>query len=62
MRYSETTGNVTLKDCVLTATATWAIHFDGKAGGNVTLDGCKVTGWVAFAGTLEKVTLKGSTF
>ncbi len=62
MRYCETDGKVTLRNCVLTATGSWAIHFNGSTGGDVKVEGCEVNGWVAFAGALTKVTLTNSTF
>ena len=60
-RYCYTSGTVTFKDSTITG-ATYGIHFDGSEGGNVVIDNCVITGWTSFAGTVEKVTMTGTTF
>ncbi|MBR3870663.1 MAG: hypothetical protein IKJ17_04090 [Clostridia bacterium] len=62
MYQSYTSGKVTFKDSKFTATSSYAIHFDGSAGGEVVIDNCEVTGWVSFAASIGKVTMTGSDF
>lgn len=61
VRYGYTSGTVTFKDSVITGTL-YGIHFDGSAGGNIVIDNCVITGWTSFAGTIEKVAMKDTTF
>ena len=58
---SYTSGKVTFKNSTITG-STYGIHFDGSAGGEIVIDNCVITGWTSFAGTIEHVTIKGSTF
>ena len=60
-RYCYTAGTVTFKDSTITG-ATYGIHFDGNAGGNIVIDNCVITGWTSFAGTIKKVTIKDTEF
>jgi len=62
MYQSYTSGKVTFKDSKFTSTSSYAIHFDGSAGGEVVIDNCEVTGWVSFAASIGKVTMTGSDF
>ena len=58
---SYTSGTVTFKDSVIKG-ATYGIHFDGSAGGNIVIDNCVITGWTSFASTINKVTMTDTTF
>ena len=61
MRYCYAKGDVTIKNSTIAASY-FAYHFDGSAGGKLVIDNCNITGWVSYAGTIEKVTLQKSTF
>ncbi|MBE6571322.1 MAG: hypothetical protein E7656_03610 [Ruminococcaceae bacterium] len=56
-----TTGTVTFKNSVITG-ATYGIHFDGSAGGNIVIENCVITGWTSFASTINKVTISDTEF
>ncbi len=56
-----TSGTVTFKNSVITG-ATYGIHFDGSANGNIVIENCTITGWTSFASTIENVTISGTTF
>ena len=56
-----TSGTVTFKNSTITG-ATYGIHFDGNAGGNIVIENCTITGWTSFASTIENVTISGTTF
>ena len=58
---SYTTGTVTFKDSVING-ATYGVHFDGKAGGNIVIDNCEITGWTSFAGTITNVAISDTEF
>ena len=60
-RYCYTTGVVTFKDSVITG-STYGIHFDGSAGGEIVIDGCTITGWTSFSGTINKVSMLDTSF
>ena len=60
-RYCYTTGVVTFKDSVITGSV-YGIHFDGSAGGEIVIDGCTITGWTSFAGTINKVSMLDTSF
>ena len=59
---SYTSGTVTFKDSEITATNSYAIHFDGSDGGNIVIDNCKITGWTSFAAAINKVTISDTEF
>ena len=59
--YCYTSGTVTFKDSTITG-ATYGIHFDGSAGGNIVIDNCVITGWTSFASTIENVTISETEF
>ena len=61
MRYCYAKGDITIKNSTIAASY-FAYHFDGSAGGKLVIDNCDITGWVSYAGTIEKVTLQNSTF
>ena len=61
VRYASASGLVTFKNCVITGTV-YGIHFDGKAGGEIVIEGCTITGWTSFASTINKVVMKETTF
>ena len=56
-----TSGTVTFKNSVITG-ATYGIHFDGNAGGNIVIENCTITGWTSFASTIENVAISGTEF
>ena len=56
-----TDGLVTFKNCVVTGNV-YGIHFDGKAGGEIVIDGCTITGWTSFAKTIKKVSMIDTSF
>ena len=68
----EATGNVvrwnyvnegythTYQNCQISGVV-YGIHYDGN-GGKVVIDGCTIDGFNAFAGSLEQVTIKKTTF
>ena len=58
---SYTTGTVTFKDSVIKG-ATYGVHFDGNAGGNIVIDNCEITGWTSFAGTITNVAISDTEF
>ncbi|MBQ8432232.1 MAG: right-handed parallel beta-helix repeat-containing protein, partial [Clostridia bacterium] len=53
-------GNVTFKDCVVKGDV-YGIHFDG-GDGKVIIDGCTITGWTSFGGTLSEIKMKDTSF
>ena len=59
--YCYTAGTVTFKDSKITG-ATYGIHFDGSAGGNIVIDNCDITGWTSFAGTITNVAITNTEF
>ena len=50
----------TYQNCQISG-GVYGIHYDGN-GGEVVIDGCTIDGFNAFAGALEKVTVKDTTF
>ena len=56
-----TSGLVTFRNCTITG-ATYGIHFDGNAGGEIVIENCTITGWTSFAKTINKVTMTGTKF
>ena len=59
--YCYTAGTVTFKDSKITG-ATYGIHFDGSAGGNIVIDNCDITGWTSFASTITNVAISNTEF
>ena len=60
-RYCYTAGTVTFKDSKITG-ATYGIHFDGSAGGNIVIENCDITGWTSFASTITNVAISNTEF
>ena len=60
MRYCYATGNITIKNSTLTS-RNFTVHFDGKAGGNVSFENCDITGWCSYASTIGTVSYANST-
>ena len=60
MRYCYATGDITIKNSTIVA-SNFAVHFDGKAGGNVVFENTSITGWCSYAGTVNSVSYKGCT-
>ena len=60
MRYCYATGNITIKNSTLTS-RNFTVHFDGKAGGNVSFENCDITGWCSYASTIGTVSYTNST-
>lgn len=58
--YVKNGGNVAFKDCVATGT-TYGIHFGG-ASGTISIDGCTITGWTSFDGSITKLDLANTRF
>ena len=54
MRYCYANGDITIKNSTINA-SNFAVHFDGKAGGNVQFVNCDITGWCSYAGTISAV-------
>ena len=56
-----TSGTVTFKNSTITG-ATYGIHFDGNAGGNIVIENCTITGWTSFASTITNVAISYTEF
>ena len=54
MRYCYATGDVTIKNSVING-SNFAVHFDGKSGGNIAFEDTSITGWCSYAGTVNSV-------
>ena len=64
VRYSYAKGDVVFEGCTIEMDGDgfYGVHFDGNAGGTVTLKDCTITGFNAFAAALEMVTFENCVF
>lgn len=58
-RWAYSHGTLVFEDCTFEATGTYAIHFDGLNGANITYKNCTIIGWAAIGGGAEHITFDG---
>ncbi len=56
-----TKGTVTFRNSYIGG-ATYGIHFDGSANGNIVIEGCQINGWTSFASTITSVAITDTDF
>lgn len=55
-RWAYSHGTLVFEDCTFEATGTYAIHYDGLNGANITYKNCTIIGWAAIGGGAEHIT------
>ena len=60
MRMGYAKGNITIKNSVIEGSSN-AVHFDGSEGGVIAFENSTITGWCAYASTIESVTYTNCT-
>ena len=60
IRMGYANGNITIKNSVIEGSSN-AVHFDGNAGGVIAFENSTITGWCAYASTIESVTYTNCT-